>query len=220
MTIQFSSLACQLGLGKFSNPREPMLGPASRIGDRNYSIDEASRPRLVQLARASYGPMLTFEADTVIGHSLRTTGTFQEAKIQEVSQFLVRKYAFQPETFVDIGANIGTHLVFALKEAGYQEGFGIEPDVNNFRLLLCNVLLNGLEGRTSLFNLALSDDIGWAELELSTENFGDHRIRKHWWRACGLIWGRRAKVIPRAQDTRRALDYECHAEPAFNARLD
>ena len=131
----------------------------------------------IELARALYGPMLTFGADQIIGHSLRTTGTFQEAKIREVSQFLVRKCAFQPKTFVDIGANIGTHLVFALKEAGYQEGFGIEPDVNNYRLLVCNVLLNRLEGRTSLFNLAFSDEDGWAELELSTENFGDHRIR-------------------------------------------
>lgn len=121
--------------------------------------------------------MLTFDADTIIGESLRTTGSFQEFKIGEVSQFLAKAYNFRPEIFIDIGANIGTHLVFALKEAGFREGFGVEPDTNNYRLLVCNVLLNGLEGRTSLFNIALSDDVGWAELELANGNFGDHRIR-------------------------------------------
>lgn len=143
----------------------------------NNSTNDASPPGQVHLARGLHGPMLTYDADLIIGQSLRISGTFQEAKIAEVSQFLAKKYNFQPEAFIDIGANIGTHLVYALKEAGYQEGFGVEPDVNNYRLLVCNVLLNGLEGRTSLFNLALSDDAGWAELELSTENFGDHRIR-------------------------------------------
>ena len=143
----------------------------------NNSVKDASPPGQVHLACGVYGPMLTYDADMIIGQSLRTSGTFQESKIAEVSNFLVNKYNFRPETFIDIGANIGTHLVYALKEAGYQEGFGVEPDINNYRLLVCNVLLNGLEGRTSLFNLALSDDAGWAELELSTENFGDHRIR-------------------------------------------
>ena len=141
------------------------------------STNDASSPGKPHLARGLYGPMLTYDADMVIGQSLRTSGTFQESKIAEVGQFLASKYNFQSETFIDIGANIGTHIVYALKEAGYHEGFGAEPDINNYRLLVCNVLLNGLEGRTSLFNLALSDEAGWAELELSTENFGDHRIR-------------------------------------------
>ena len=131
----------------------------------------------VNLAQGVYGPMLNYDSDRVIGELLRKSGSFQETKILEVCDFLTRQHDFQSETFVDIGANIGTHLVFALKEAGFQSGFGIEPDSNNYRLLVCNVLLNGLEARVSLFNLALSDEAGWAELELSPENYGDHRIR-------------------------------------------
>jgi len=177
MTVQLNQLAHQLCIlkrtpgGNHDDPRN------LRAADANNSIGDASLPGQIHLARGMYGPMLTFDADSVIGQSLRTSGTFQESKIAEVSQFLAKKHNFRPETFFDIGANIGTHLVYALKEARYLEGFGVEPDVNNYRLLVCNVLLNGLEGRTSLFNLALSDDAGWAELELSTENFGDHRIR-------------------------------------------
>ena len=177
MTFRPHRLADQLHIAGNDSGRAPQQSARHGADDSRTPASGIPSTDDIALARALYGPMLTFGADKIIGHSLRTTGAFQEAKIREVSQFLVRKYAFQPETFVDIGANIGTHLVFALNAAGYQEGFGIEPDVNNYRLLVCNVLLNGLEGRTSLFNLAFSDEDGWAELELSTENFGDHRIR-------------------------------------------
>ena len=176
MSTQPNRLARKLCMGECSVGD---LGKGGNLcgGNTNYSTNDAPRPSQAHLARGVYGPMLTYDADMVIGQSLRTSGTFQESKISDVSQFLSKKHNFRPETFIDIGANIGTHLVYALKEAGYQVGVGAEPDVNNYRLLVCNVLLNGLEGRTSLFNLALSDEAGWAELELSTENFGDHRIR-------------------------------------------
>ena len=171
MNIQTTSLSTQLHI-------EINSADAHNSSNLDSSLSDGFCWRGdVLLAQAVVGPMLTFDADRIIGQSLRTSGSFQESKISEVSQFLAKKHGFRSETFIDIGANIGTHLLFALKEAGYQQGFGIEPDVNNYRLLVCNVLLNGLEGRTSLFNLALSDDDGWAELELSTENFGDHRIR-------------------------------------------
>lgn len=177
MATTHTRLASQLRLAEVtpgsehSNVLQPGANSAAQWRSQAPAIGQ------VNMAQGVYGPMLTYDADMIIGQSLRTSGTFQESKIAEVSQFLAKKYNFQPKTFIDIGANIGTHLVYALKEAGYQEGFGAEPDVNNYRLLVCNVLLNGLEGRTSLFNLALSDEAGLAELELSTENFGDHRIR-------------------------------------------
>jgi FkbM family methyltransferase len=136
-----------------------------------------SQPAVIQMAACSYGPMLTFSSDMIIGQSLRTQGNFQERKIAEVTEFLASTLGVQTETFIDIGANIGTHLVFALKEGGFLRGIAIEPDANNYRLLVCNLLLNNLESRVSVANLALSDSDGWAELELSPDNFGDHRIR-------------------------------------------
>jgi FkbM family methyltransferase len=131
----------------------------------------------IRLANASYGPMLTFAADEVIGHSIRVQGQFQEAKIDEVVAFLRRERGFSPEVFVDIGANIGTHLLHALKKTGFARAIGVEPDRRNFSLLLCNVVMNGMAARTELLNVAVSSACGRAELELSPDNFGDHRIR-------------------------------------------
>ena len=94
------------------------------------------------VANAASGPMLTLRSDMIIGESLRTVGTFQEEKIREVSAYLSATHQFQTKTFVDVGANIGTHLIFALRGGGYQHAVGIEPDLTNFCLLRCNVLLN------------------------------------------------------------------------------
>lgn len=132
----------------------------------------------IQMAQASYGPMLTFSADAVIGHSIRVQGQFQEAKIDEVVAFLRQKCGFSPEVFIDIGANIGTHLLHALKRTGFARAVGVEPDRKNFSLLLCNVIINGVAARTELLNFAVSSARGQAQLELSHDNFGDHRIRR------------------------------------------
>jgi FkbM family methyltransferase len=124
-----------------------------------------------------YGPMMIAEGDRVIGESLATYGCFEEEKIGEVVAFLGDRQEFHPGMFIDIGANIGTHLVSALVEYGFKRGIGCEPDPLNFNLLKQNILLNGLEGRARVFNIAISDRCGAATLELSPTNFGDHRIR-------------------------------------------
>jgi FkbM family methyltransferase len=124
-----------------------------------------------------YGPMMIAEGDRVIGESLATHGCFEEEKIGEVVAFLAGRQEFHPGMFIDIGANIGTHLVSALVQYGFKQGIGCEPDPLNFDLLKQNILINGLEDRTRVFNMALSDRFGSATLELSPTNFGDHRIR-------------------------------------------
>jgi FkbM family methyltransferase len=131
----------------------------------------------ILLATAHYGPMLVFEADKVIGLSLRSSGGFQEGRVKEVVDFLREKFSFAAEVFIDVGANIGTHLIYSLKSGIFQRAFGIEPDRNNFRLLTANVQINDLAHATNLFNLALSNTYHLAELELCPANFGDHRIR-------------------------------------------
>ncbi|OHY34153.1 FkbM family methyltransferase [Cylindrospermopsis raciborskii] len=53
-----------------------------------------------------------------------------------------------------------------------------EPDPENFKLLRCNIILNDLEEKVTLYNLALGRDSGKTlKFELSEDNFGDHRIR-------------------------------------------
>lgn len=129
------------------------------------------------LAAVKFGQMFVLPEDQVIGRSLLSAGTFEESQIKEVTSFLKEKFRFQAKCFVDIGANIGTHLVFSLKSRLFPKAIGFEADPVNFRLLKSNVLLNGVSAQSDLYQVALSDRVGMALLEVSPTNFGDHRIR-------------------------------------------
>ena len=129
------------------------------------------------VAKTPTGHMLVYKEDQIIGRSLLETGSFQEDKIAEVAEFLSSRHQFLPELFVDIGANIGTHSVFCLKNEICKTAISFEPDPFNYRLLRRNTGANDLSGRSTLYQLALSDTTGEIEMELSNYNFGDHRIK-------------------------------------------
>jgi FkbM family methyltransferase len=77
---------------------------------------------------------------------------------------------------VDVGANIGTHALYALR-LEFERAICIEPDPANFRLLRTNQVLNDMDARCMNVLAAASDQNGSAILELSPSNFGDHRVR-------------------------------------------
>lgn len=146
-------------------PRASLFGPDHR------------RPPGMTLADTDNGPMLVYSDDAVIGRSLRQRGAFTEVAIASVVRFLRREFDFQPRLFVDIGANIGTHLLRAVRDGTFTEGVGVEMDAANFRLLTCNVVLNDRQRQVRLYNVAVSDRVGTVTMEQSTDNYGDHRVR-------------------------------------------
>jgi len=146
------------------------------IHKQNIHVKSRKVQKLELLAKARYGDMVVYAEDAVIGKSLRTSGSFQEGKISEVVYFLKEKFGFQATTFVDIGANIGTHSVFALKSGLFKFVEAFEPDQDNFRLLTKNLSIHDLQDFAKVHLLALSDKKGLLEMEFSRTNFGDHRI--------------------------------------------
>jgi FkbM family methyltransferase len=79
--------------------------------------------------------------------------------------------------FLDIGANIGTATVTAVKQAGFAGAICFEPLPENHRLLCENLAANGLADRVQTMNVALSDHDGEADFEVSSNNSGDGRVR-------------------------------------------
>jgi FkbM family methyltransferase len=79
-------------------------------------------------------------------------------------------------TFVDVGAHIGTTTITAVRRFGFRSALAFEPEVNNFRLLRANLGINGLEARIQTFNVAVSDHVGSAELELRPAIGSKHRL--------------------------------------------
>lgn len=73
---------------------------------------------------------------------------------------------------LDVGANIGTTVIPALLEHGFERGLAFEPEPENFRLLRANLALNGLDERIRTHEVALSDANGEAVLNISSENSG------------------------------------------------
>jgi FkbM family methyltransferase len=139
-------------------------------------VTARNTPREILLCDTEGGPILVFASDSVIGRSVATRGHFGEAKIDEVVSALLR-HDLRPRRFIDIGANIGTHILYALGSGQFRQAIAIEADPDNFLLLRANVALRGLGERATLIHCALSSAIGVAELELCPSNFGDHRVR-------------------------------------------
>jgi FkbM family methyltransferase len=61
------------------------------------------------------------------------------------------------ETFVDVGAHIGTTTVSALARHGFGRAVSIEPDPDHLPLLRANVSLNDLDDRVTVIAAGISD---------------------------------------------------------------
>lgn len=79
-------------------------------------------------------------------------------------------------TFVDIGANIGLTCI-PVARAVAATVVAVEASKDNADLLRRNLQRAGLADRVSVVQAAVMDRPGCVELELSTENLGDHRVR-------------------------------------------
>jgi len=81
------------------------------------------------------------------------------------------------DMLVDVGANIGMICIGMLKHGHFREGVAIEPNPENFALLEHNIAQNEMSDRLRAYRYAASDASGEVEMEISEENFGDHRVR-------------------------------------------
>lgn len=187
-----------------------------RIARRAFSLlPVPSRLIWAHLARANckqvllqtpHGPFWTHPADAVIGYSLFAKGNFDHADFARLTQAITDRIIQLPDdaVFIDAGANIGTHTIYALNSGLFSRAVCFEPDTSNFRFLQMNVAENGYADRCDLLNVALGERSGEAVLELSQVNPGDHRIRIDGRPAAGDQYGEAARQTIRVK--MRTLD--------------
>lgn len=77
--------------------------------------------------------------------------------------------------FVDLGANIGTTTLPALRY--FERVLAVEAEPRNARLLRANVALNGVEDRVTVREIACSSGRGAVELRLSRAKYAHHGIK-------------------------------------------
>jgi FkbM family methyltransferase len=118
--------------------------------------------------------------DLILGRHVFSHGDFEEDVVERAVQALGRltgrEDPLRGRVFVEVGANIGTTLVPALRHFGAARAVAIEPDAENVRMLRCNLILNEVDGVVEVLSAAVSDRPGTVEFSRSPVNSGDHRV--------------------------------------------
>jgi FkbM family methyltransferase len=117
-------------------------------------------------------------ADRIISQDIYVHGSFCFHEVEEALKLISahRCVDLGDMTFIDVGANIGVSCIPVVSRGLCKTAIAIEPEPGNARLLRANVALNGLHDRIDILEVALSNQDGLLDLELSEFNFGDHRI--------------------------------------------
>lgn len=114
--------------------------------------------------------------DRTIGRMVYAQGLKDADNVAQVIDLLGPNHT--RSLLIDIGANIGTVCIPAIKRGMFKAAIAIEPEPFNYSILKANIHLNGIDQRISTFNIALGAKAN-EELvfELSESNYGDHRVR-------------------------------------------
>jgi FkbM family methyltransferase len=77
--------------------------------------------------------------------------------------------------FFDIGANIGTHSLYAHGTGLFSRVVSVEPEADNYDQLCRNLRINGFDSSFAM-RAAFSSRPGEGLLAVSAENLGDHTV--------------------------------------------
>ncbi|MEO5577852.1 MAG: FkbM family methyltransferase [Sphingomicrobium sp.] len=132
--------------------------------------------RRVPISTVTYeGKQLQFlverRGDWIQGHHL-------QGKFYAVEELEVMRTAFRGGAFVDVGANVGNHSIFAAAIIGAPRVIAFEPNPDAYRVLRCNIALNDLAGTIEHLPFGLSDHDGQASVAVPDPdiNLGGARL--------------------------------------------
>src|SRR6516165_5688832 len=82
--------------------------------------------------------------DRVVGAWLMWHGGWQRREIDSAVELLRLAGRLAGAVFVDVGAHIGTHTIYALRTSRFARAIAFEPEPRNADLLVRNLEANGL----------------------------------------------------------------------------
>jgi FkbM family methyltransferase len=136
----------------------------------------AGRGHLVY-CRTGDAVFLVDPSDRVVGSELMWRGEWQRGEIVRAVDLLAAAGKLSPSAvFVDAGANIGTHTVYAMKTGRFARAVAFEPEPHNAELLRMNIKVNDLAARVMVVEQAVGAQAGSAVLHLHPRNKGHHTI--------------------------------------------
>jgi FkbM family methyltransferase len=138
-------------------------------------------PRRDVTIETANGRLTVDNKDWLIGKHLYVRRSYEKTEIRRALT-LLRSEGYLDGvgdgTLLDAGANVDMTCIGALNEGLFARAIAFEPAPNSYRLLVQNIVQNGLRGKIQPYRLALSSANEPQELELSPDNSGDHRIRR------------------------------------------
>ena len=98
------------------------------------------------------------------------------ARTVEILEALGQVHWVRGTTFLDLGANIGTSAITALRSHDFARAVACEPEPENYRLLKVNAAMNDVDDLLTGLQVAVSDHCGTATLALDPINSGGHFV--------------------------------------------
>jgi FkbM family methyltransferase len=119
--------------------------------------------------------------DQMIAFRLLSGQSWQRDEITNAIAATKAAGVFKPgKWFVDVGANIGTQTVYAMRSGEFCGVIAIEPEPHNLDLLQRNIAINGLSDQVHIVAAAASSRDANATLIRDRQNFGAHSIEPNW----------------------------------------
>jgi len=103
---------------------------------------------------------------------------FQLDDLLECLHFLSAKALISSEKncFLDIGANIGSTSIYAIKSKYFTQAICLEPAQINYQFLIWNSQINSLQDKIQCLKYGITNVVGEQELICSPTNCGDFRL--------------------------------------------
>ena len=167
-------------IGQFDKARRALRQRALKpilLGVRSFReviLNAISAENHLIYCRSEHGNFFIDPSDRVIGSWLLWRGKWQLEEIEQAIRILKQ---IDPEggVFVDAGANIGTHTVYAMRSGYFSRSISFEPEPKNANLLRMNIAANGIE-QSTVVQSALGSGSKTATLHIHPRNKGAHSI--------------------------------------------
>lgn len=131
--------------------------------------------RLVGITRGKETTLLLLRDSVITPYTLTSDG-FQRDELDRVLRWCRKIGSPLGGVFVDVGANMGTTTLMALRTGQFSDAICIEPGPENVELIAMNMAVNGLGERVRVVAAAVSGENTTSRLYLAEENSGDHQI--------------------------------------------
>jgi FkbM family methyltransferase len=115
--------------------------------------------------------------DQTIGYELLSGKPWQRRELESAIATLEANGALRHGGhFLDVGANIGTHTVYAMLSGRFSGAVAIEAEAANYAILERNVALNGNTERVTCLHAAACAQDGNVTLRINASNAGGHSL--------------------------------------------